>query len=59
MNNLAFKIIFLLFTIYTFIYSISYGVHEIKKENNTYGGIVVITCTIFSIVFGNIVIWIR
>ena len=59
MDNIAYKIIFLLFSIYTLIYTSSYGIHEIKKENNTYGGFMVIFCTIFSIAFGNIVIWIR
>ena len=59
MDNIAYKIIFLIFTLYILIYSTSYGIHEIKKENNTYGGFSVIFFTIFSIVFGNIIIWIR
>lgn len=59
MANLTFKIIFLLFTLYTLIYSISYGINEIKNEQNIYGGSAVIFCTIFSIIFTNVVIWLR
>ena len=57
MVNLTFKIIFLIFTTYSLIYSISYGIHEIKEEKNIYGGCAVIICTIFSILFTNIVLW--
>ena len=59
MYNLTFKIIFCIFTIYSLIYSISYGISEIKDEKNIYGGSSVIIVTIFSIVFSNIIIWIR
>ena len=59
MTDLTFKIFFIVFTIYTLIYTVSYGIHEIKNEQNKYGGTAVILCSLFSIIFGNIVIWIR
>ena len=59
MLNLTFKIIFLVFTIYSLIHSISYGINEIKNEKNKYGGLSVILLTIFGTIFSNIIIWIR
>lgn len=59
MANLPYKIIFLLFSLYSLIYSTSYGINEIKNEQNKYGGTVVILSTIFSVIFANIVIWLR
>lgn len=59
MPDLTFKIIFLIFTIYSLIHSVSYGLNEINNEKNKYGGSAVIFITIFSIVFSNIIIWNR
>lgn len=57
MVNLAYHILFLVFTIYVLIQSISYGLHEIKEEQNNFGGKLVILFTVFSVVFSNIIVW--
>ena len=59
MINIAYKALFLIFSFYTLINSTSYGFYEIIKEKNIYGGILVIICTIFSIIFSNIIVWIN
>ena len=35
-------LLIILFTVYVFIKSLSYGLYEIKSQNNKYGGISVI-----------------
>lgn len=57
MLSIAYHILFLLFTIYVLIESISYGIFEIKQQSNKFGGTCVILFTIFCIVLGNIVAW--
>lgn len=57
MLSVSYHILFTLFTIYILIESISYSIHEIKKESNKSGGICVTLFTIFCIVLGNIVAW--
>lgn len=57
MLNLFYHILFLLFTIYVLIQSISYALYEIKQENNSFGGKLVIVFTIFSVIFSNIMVW--
>lgn len=57
MFNFLYHILFVLFTIYVLINTISYSLYEIKKRNNKTGGIFVIVFTIFSVVFSNIIIW--
>ena len=57
MLNLFYHILFLLFTIYVLIQSISYALYEIKQENNSFGGKMVIAFTIFSVIFSNIMVW--
>lgn len=57
MLNLFYHILFLLFTIYVLIQSISYGLYEMKQENNSFGGKFVIAFTIFSVIFSNIMVW--
>lgn len=52
-----YHILFSLFTIYVFVESVSYGIFEIKSQNNKLGGISVITFSIFCILIGNIVAW--
>jgi len=57
MFNIIYRSVFLLFTIYILIESISYGIYEIKNEKNNIGGKVVIYFSIFSVIFSNIIIW--
>lgn len=57
MFNLFYHILFLLFTIYVLIQSVSYSLYEIKHEENKLGGSIVILFSIFSVVFSNIMVW--
>lgn len=57
MLNLMYHVLFLIFTIYVLIESISYGIFEIKKEENKFGGSCVIAFGVFCVIFGNIVVW--
>lgn len=57
MLNLFYHILFLFFTIYVLIQSISYALYEIKQEENSFGGKFMIVFTIFSVIFSNIMVW--
>lgn len=57
MLNLFYHVLFLVFTIYVLIQSVSYGLYEINEQKNKIGGRVVILFTIFSVVFSNIIVW--
>lgn len=57
MLDILYHIVFLLFTIYVLIESISYAIFEIKQQNNKFGGSCVIAFSIFCVVLGNIVVW--
>lgn len=59
MLTLFYRIIFLLFTIYVFINSVSYGLYEINEQKNKIGGRVVILFTIFSVIFSNVIVWLN
>lgn len=58
-HPITYHILFSIFTIYILINSISYGVYEIKKEKNKTGGIAVISFTVFSVIFSNIMVWLN
>lgn len=57
MLSFFYHALFLVFTIYVLIQSVSYGLYEINEQNNKFGGRVVILFTIFSVVFSNIIVW--
>jgi len=57
MLNIFYHILFLIFTIYSLIKCISYGLYEIHEQKNKIGGFSVIFFSIFSIVFSNIMVW--
>ncbi len=59
MLNVVYHALFLLFTIYVFIHTISYGMYEIKQENNKMGGYFVISFTVLTVIFSNIVVWLN
>lgn len=57
MLNLFYHLLFLVFSVYVLIQSISYGLYEINEQKNNFGGSFVILFSIFSIVFSNLIIW--
>lgn len=52
-------VFFAIISILFFIRTISYGIFEIKKNNNTLGGIVVFIIALIGLIFPNILIWIN
>lgn len=58
MNTFFIKLIFMIFTIFIFLYTTSYVSYEITKKNNISGGIMIFVFTIISIVFSNIMFFI-
>ena len=59
MNHTAVSILFLIFSIYFLIRVISYGIYEIKNENNNFGGYSIICISIIALIFSNIMILIN
>ena len=59
MHTLFINIIFLIITLSILGNTISYGIYEYKQEKNHFGGIFVIVFSIISILFSNIIIWIK
>lgn len=59
MFNIFHNTIFLLFTLFIGVKSIAYSIYEIKKESNKSGGITLITFSILTLIFVNIVIFSR
>ena len=53
------SIIFTIVSIVIFIRTISYGLFEIKKNSNTFGGIVIILIALTGLIYPNIVMWIN
>ena len=49
MTNIFQFSIFILFSIYAFIKATSYGLYEIKQNNNKLGGISIIIFSLFSV----------
>lgn len=52
-------VLVILFSIYIFFKTLSYGIFEIKKNSNTIGGITVIVVAIISLIYPNIMVYIR
>lgn len=59
MFNIFHNSIFLLFTLFIGIKSIAYAIYEIKQEHNKSGGITLITFSILTIIFVNIIVLFR
>ena len=57
MISLFYHLLFLIFSLYILIQSVSYGMYEINEQNNKFGGRIVILFTIFSVIFSNIIVW--
>ena len=58
-HPITYHVLVSIFTIYVLVNSCSYGIHEIKNEKNKSGGIAVISFTIFSVIFSNIMVWLN
>lgn len=46
-------------SIFIFLKTLSYGIFEIKKNSNTIGGITVIVVAIISLIYPNIMVYMR
>ena len=49
-------IIFAIISLYFFVRAVSFGIYEIKTNNNTFGGIVIFLIALFALIFPNIII---
>lgn len=56
MSHLVVSILFLISSIYFLVRVISYGIYEIKKEKNSFGGYSIICISIIAIIFSNVII---
>ena len=59
MLSTLYHIVFTIFTIYVLIESIYYFIFEYKNQKNKFGGICIITFSIFCVLFSNIIVWIN
>ncbi len=59
MKGIILNSIFLLFTIYVLIKTISYGLYEYRNENNKYGGVCIIIFSLLCVLYSNIMIWLN
>jgi len=53
------KVLVLILSIIIFIKTTSYGIYELKENNNKSGGIVVISIAFLSLILPNLVIYFR
>lgn len=58
LSNIVCHILFLLTSLYILLKAIGYALYEINTIKNKMGGIVIITFSIFVIIFSNIMVWI-
>ena len=59
MPAFIYHILFSIISIYILLKTIGYGIYEINTIQNRYGGIVIITFSIFVIIFSNIMVWLN
>lgn len=52
-------LIVILLSLWAFIKTISYGIYEIKQNNNKSGGFVVIIIAILALVIPNLAMWLN
>ena len=50
---------FFIFTVFVLIKLSAYAWHEIRNENNLFGGAVTIVVTLIAVVFVNAMVWIN
>lgn len=53
------RIIFFLITLFLFFKTVGYGVYELKNNQNKFAGITIFILSLISIVFSNIIFYIR
>lgn len=52
-------ILFVILSILIFIRTISFGIYEIKTNNNTFGGIVTFILALTALIYPNVIIWVN
>lgn len=57
--NFIYHFTFIAITFFILIKTISYGLYEIKKQNNKNGGIAVIAFAIIVVIFANVISFLR
>lgn len=57
--NFIYHFTFIIVTIFVLIKTISYGLYEIKTQNNKSGGIAVICFSIIVVIFTNVISFLR
>lgn len=53
------KFIVIILSIIIFTKTLTYGIYEIKKDQNKFGGIIVVTIAIIALVLPNLVVCIK
>jgi len=53
------KFLVLILSIIIFIKTTSYGLYELKENNNKSGGIIVIAIAVFALILPNVVVYFR
>ncbi len=59
MPNFVYHILFLIISIYILLKTIGYALYEINTIKNKPGGIVIITFSIFVVIFANVMVWLN
>ena len=59
MPTFIYHILFSIISIYILLKTIGYALYEINTIQNKYGGIVIITFSIFVVIFSNIMVWLN
>lgn len=59
MNTFFIRIFFSIFSLYIFLYILSFAFFEIQKNKNFFGSIFTILITLGSIIFSNIIFWLN
>lgn len=57
--HFLYHIVFIVITVFILFRTISYGLFEIKSQNNKSGGICVICFSVLVVIFANIMVFLR
>ena len=55
--SIIYRTLYIIFSIYLLVRSISYSIYEYKNEENKYGSICFLLLVIFTIIFSNIYVF--
>ena len=58
LSNIIYHVLFLIISLYILLKTIGYALYEINTIKNKTGGIVIITFSVFVVIFANIMVWI-